>query len=139
MPKSLQAKGHLHDIWMAESRAETDKDFDFFVETYGVKYDKAFERLVKDRERLLRFYTFPAEYWKHVRITNPIESTFATVHQRTVAIKNCLSQKTEPAMACKLILSDKGKWRKLNGSSHLAKIIKEVPFKDGIKKIKHAA
>ena len=124
---------------MADGRAETDKDFDFFVETYGVKYDKALERLVKDRERLLRFYASPAVYWKRIRTTNPIESTFTTVRQRTVKIQNCLSKKTALAMACKLILSDKGKWRKPDGSSHLAKITKEVPFKDGIKKIKHTA
>ena len=141
MPKSLQAraKGHLHDIWMAETRGEADKAFDFFVEAYGVKYDKATDRLVKDRERLLSFYDYPAEHWKHIRTTNPIESTFATVRLRTVKTKNCLSRKTALAMAFKLILSARGKWRKLDGSSHLAELIEGVPFKDGIKQIKHAA
>ncbi len=141
MPKSLQAKakGHLHDIWMAESWAEADLAFDFFVDAYGVKYDKAVERLVKDRERLLTFYDFPAEHWKHIRTTNPIESTFATVRQRTVKTKNCLSRKTALAMVFKLILSAKRKWRKLDGSSRLAEVIEGVPFKDGIKQIKHAA
>ena len=81
MPKSLQAKakGHLHDIWMAETRADAEAAFDFFIAAYGAKYHKAAERLVKDRERLLSFYDFPAEHWKHIRTTNPIESTFATV------------------------------------------------------------
>ncbi len=141
MPKSLQAKakGHLHDIWMAETRAEADLAFDFFVDAYGVKYDKAVERLVKDRERLLTFYDFPAEHWKHIRTTNPIESTFATVRQRTVKTKNCLSRKTALAMVFKLILSAKRKWRKLDGTSRLAEVIEGVPFKDGIKQIKHAA
>ena len=141
MPKSLQAraKGRLHDIWMAETKGEADKAFDFFVDAYGVKYDKAVERLVKDRDRLLSFYDFPAEHWKHIRTTNPIESTFATVRLRTVKTKGCLSRKTALAMAFKLILSAKRKWRKLDGSNQLAELIEGVPFKDGIKQIKHAA
>lgn len=141
MPKSLQAgaKGRLHDIWMAETRVEAEKAFDFFIDAYGVKYHKAVERLVKDRDRLLTFYDFPAEHWKHIRTTNPIESTFATVRQRTVKTKGCLSRKTALAMTFKLILSAREKWRKLDGSEHLAELIKGVPFKDGIKQIKHAA
>ena len=141
MPKRLhaRAKGHLHDIWMAETRDEADKAFDFFVDAYGVKYDKAVECLVKDRARLLSFYDFPAEHWKHIRTTNPIESTFATVRLRTVKTKGCLSRKTALAMAFKLILSAKRKWRKLDGSNQLAELIEGVPFKDGIKLTKHAA
>ena len=104
-----------------------------------MKYDKATDRLVKDRERLLSFYDYPAEHWKHIRTTNPIESTFATVRLRTVKTKNCLSRKTALAMAFKLILSARGKWRKLDGSSHLAELIEGVPFKDGVKLTKHAA
>ena len=141
MPKSLQAKakGHLQDIWMAETKADAEGAFDYFVGAYGVKYDKATERLVKDRESLLTFYDFPAEHWKHIRTTNPIESTFATVRQRTVKTKNCLSRKTAMAMVFKLILSAKAKWRKLDGSDHLAEVIEGVPFKDGIKQIENAA
>jgi len=141
MPKSLQAraKGHLQDIWMAETKAEAEKAFDFFIQAYGVKYDRAVERLIKDRERLLAFYDFPAEHWKHIRTTNPIESTFATVRLRTVKTKGCLSRKTALAMVFKLILSARRKWRKLNGSNQLAELIEGVPFKDGIKQIKHAA
>jgi transposase-like protein len=88
LPKSIQtkAKGHLHDIWQAETRADAEAAFDFFVETYGVKYDKTVAKLVKDREVLLAFYDFPAEHWKHIRTANPIESTFATVrHHRGIA------------------------------------------------------
>ena len=141
MPKSLQAraKGRLHDIWMAETRGEADKAFDFFAEAYGAKYGKAVECLVKDRERLLSFYDYPAEHWKHIRTTNPIESTFATLRLRTVKTKNCLSRKTALAMAFKLILSAREKWRKLDGSNHLAELIEGVPFKDGIMQTKHAA
>ncbi len=84
MPKSVQAKakGHLHDIWQAETKTEAGAAFDFFVETYGAKYDKAVGKLTKDRAVLLSFYGFPAEHWKHIRTTNPIESTFATVRHR---------------------------------------------------------
>ena len=141
MPKSLQAKakGHLHDIWMAETRADAEAAFDFFIAAYGAKYHKAAERLVKDRERLLSFYDFPAEHWKHIRTTNPIESTFATVRLRTVKTKGCLSRKTALAMAFKLILSARRKWRKLDGSNQLAELVEGVPFKDGIKTTKHAA
>jgi len=141
MPNSLQAKakGHLHDIWMAETKTEADKAFDFFIEAYGVKYHKAVESLVKDRDRLLTFYDFPAAHWKHIRTTNPIESTFATVRQRTVKTKDCLSRKTALAMAFKLILSTKRKWRRLDGSNQLAELIEGVTFKDGIKRTKQAA
>jgi len=141
MPKSLQAraKGHPQDIWMAGTKADAEAAFDFFVQAYGAKYDKAVERLIKDRDRLLAFYNCPAEHWKHIRITNPIESTFATVRLRTVKTKGCLNRKTALAMTFKLILSAKRKWRKLNGSDQLADIIDGVPFKDGSKKIEHAA
>ena len=88
---------------------------------------------------LLTFYDFPAKHGKHVRTSNPIESTFATVRLRTVKTRGCLSRQTALTMVFKLILSAKAKWRKLDGSSHLAEVIKGVPFKDGIKQIKHAA
>jgi len=141
MPKSLQAraKGHLQDIWMAETKADADVAFDFFIEAYGAKYDKAAERLVKDRDVLLSFYEFPAEHWKHIRTTNPIESTFATVRLSTVKTKGCLSRKTALAMTFKLILSAKRKWRKLDGSTLLAEVIDGVQFQDGIKLNKNAA
>ena len=141
LPKGLQkkAKQHLQDIWMAETRKDAEKSFNFFLAAYGPKYDKATACLAKDRDVLLTFYDFPAEHWKHIRTTNPIESTFATVRQRTVKTKNCLSRKTALAMVFKLILSAKRKWRKLDGSSRLAEVIEGVPFKDGIKQIKHAA
>lgn len=107
MPKSVQpkAKGHLHDIWQAETKADAEAAFDFFIETYGVKYDKAAAKLVKDREVLLSFYEFPAEHWKHIRTSNPIESTFATVRHRTGKTKCCLSRKTGLAMAFRLMMS----------------------------------
>lgn len=141
MPKSLQAKakGHLHDIWQAETKAEAEAAFDFFVETYGVKYDKAVAKLVKDRDVLLAFYDFPAEHWKHIRTSNPIESTFATVRHRTSKTKGCLSRKTGLAMAFKLMMSAQGKWRKLDGANRMPEIIQGIAFIDGIKQLHHAA
>ena len=104
LPKSLQgkAKRALQDIWMAETRKDAEAAFDAFIETYGTKYDKAVECLTKDRDALLAFYDFPAEHWKHLRTTNPIESTFATVRHRTIRSKGCLSNKTALAMIFKL-------------------------------------
>ena len=141
LPKSVQgkAKGHLQDIWMAETRVDAENAFDFFLQAYSAKYPKAVECLVKDRDRLLTFYDFPAEHWKHVRTSNPIESTFATVRLRTIKTKGCLSRNTALAMVFKLLLSARRKWRRLNGSNHLAEVIQGVTFKDGIKQIQHAA
>jgi len=141
MPKSVQpkAKGHLQDIWMAETKTDADAAFDFFIEAYGAKYDRAVAKLIKDRNVLLNFYDFPAEHWKHIRTTNPIESTFASVRHRTKKTKGCLSRKTALAMTYKLMMSAKMKWRKLDGANRLPEIINGVEFKDGIKQHKHAA
>ncbi len=141
MPKSLQskAKAHLHDIWQAETRAEAEVAFDFFVETYGVKWDKAVAKLIKDRDALLTFYDFPAEHWKHIRTSNPIESTFATVRHRTRRTKGCLSRKTGLAMAFRLMMSAQTKWRKLDGRNRLPEIIQGVEFRDGLRHLQPAA
>ncbi len=135
MPKSVQpkAKAHLKDIWMAETKAGANAAFDFFVEAYGVKYDRAVKCLTKDRDDLLAFYDFPAEHWKHIRTTNPIESTFATVRHRTTKTKGCLSRQSALAMTHQLMLSAKKKWRKLDGQNRLPEIIQGVEFRDGIK------
>jgi len=141
MPKSVQAKakGHLHDIWQAETRADAESAFDFFAKTYGVKYERAIAKLIKDHDVLLAFYDFPAEHWKHIRTTNPIESTFATVRHRTGKTKGCLSRKTGLAMAFKLMMSAQNKWQKLNGANRMPEIIQGVAFVDGIKQIQTAA
>ena len=133
LPKGLQnkAKGHLQDIWMAETRKDAETAFDFFLEAYGPKYEKATACLAKDRDALLSFYDFPAEHWKHVRTTNPIESTFATVRLRTYRTKGCLSRKTAMAMVFKLCQGASKKWRRLNGSDQFAEIIRGVKFVNG--------
>ena len=141
LPKSVQAKakGHLHDIWQAETKAAANAAFDFFVETYGVKWDKAVPKLLKDRDALLTFYEYPAEHWKHIRTSNPIESTFATVRHRTTQTKGCLSRKTGLAMAFKLMMSAQKKWRKLDGQNRLPEIIQGIEFRDGIRHLQNAA
>ena len=141
MPKSVQdkAKGHLHDIWQAETEADANAAFDFFIKTYGVKYDKALAKLIKDRAALLAFYDFPAKHWKHIRTSNPIESTFATVRHRTGKTKGCLSRKTGLAIAFKLMMSAQGKWRKLDGSNRMPEIIQGIAFVDRIRQLQPAA
>lgn len=134
LPKSQQpkAKRALQDIWMAETRKDADKAFDAFIETYEVKYEKAAQCLTKDREMLLAFYDFPAEHWKHLRTTNPIESTFATVRHRTIRSKGCLSNKTALAMVFKLVDGAQKSWRRLDGPNQLPKVIQGVKFTDGL-------
>ena len=134
LPKSLQAKATraLQEIWMAETKPEALVAFDAFVETYGVKYDKAVACLVKDRDALLAFYDFPAEHWKHLRTTNPIESTFATIRHRTVRAKGCLSNKTALALIFKLAQAAEKSWRRLDGHHHLPKVIRGVTFTNGV-------
>jgi putative transposase len=138
LPKSLQgkAKRALQNIWMAETRKEAEAAFDTFAEIYGTKYDKAVECLTKDRDVLLAFYDFPAEHWKHLRTTNPIESTFATVRHRTTRSKGCLSNKTALAMTFKLAQSAEKSWHRLRGYNQLPKIILGVKFNDGVEVIR---
>jgi putative transposase len=135
MPKSVQskAKAHLKDIWMAETKADAEIAFDFFFETYGVKYERAAKCLIKDRAELLTFCDFPAGHWKHIRTTSPIESTFATVRHQTKKTKGCLSRKTVLAMTHQLMPSANKKWRKLDGQNRLPEIIQGLEFRDGIK------
>jgi putative transposase len=134
MPKSLhtKAKRALQEIWMAETKKDAITAFEAFVETYEVKYDKATGCLIKDRDALLAFYDFPAEHWKHLRTTNPIESTFATVRHRTIRSKGCLSNKTALAMVFKLVEGAQKSWRRIDGHNQLPKLIQGVKFADGI-------
>jgi putative transposase len=133
LPASLQgkAKQDLHAIYEAESRKEAEAAFDRFIVKYGAKYDKAVACLAKDREALLAFHDFPAEHWKHVRTSNPIESTFATIRLRTDKTKGCLSRETALAMVFKLAKSAERRWRRLDGSERLAQVIEGVRFRDG--------
>jgi putative transposase len=131
LPKSQhgEAKQMLHEIWMAATKADAVKAFDTFVNKYGLKYPKAVECLQKDREELLTFYDFPAEHWKSMRTSNPIESTFATVRHRA---KGCFSRKTILTMVFKLCQSAQVRWIRLYGFSRLAEVIRGVKFVDGV-------
>lgn len=134
LPKSQHAKAKrgLHEIWMAETKNDAERAFAAFVETYALKYEKAVDCLRKDKHALLAFYDFPAEHWKHLRTTNPIESTFATVRHRTVRAKGCLSNKTALVMVFKLVEQAQRTWRRLDGHNQLPKLVQGVTFKDGI-------
>lgn len=141
LPKSQQpkAKRALQEIWMAETKKDAFVAFDAFVETWGVKYDKAVKCLIKDRDALLVFFDFPAEHWKHLRTTNVIESSFATVRHRTVRSKGCLSNKTALAMIFKLAEAAEKSWRRLDGHNQLPKVILGVKFTDGIEAVRSQA
>ncbi len=117
LPKSMQpkVKEALHDIWMAESRDKAIAAFDSAITRFSPKYPQAMGCLGKDREELLAFYDFPAEHWIHIRTTNPIESTFATVRLRTKKARNCGSRDTTLAMVYKLMESAQKRWKKIKG------------------------
>ena len=134
LPKALQpkAKSDLQQIWMAPGRRAAQSAFDHFVTVYAPKYPKATECLEKDREALLAFYDFPAEHWHHIRTTNPIESTFATVRLRTAKTRGCVSRGSILSMVFKLAKNAEQHWLKLRGSELIAKVITGVPFKDGV-------
>jgi putative transposase len=141
LPKSLHAKAKraLQQIWMAETKKDALVAFDVFVDAYGAKYEKAAECLTKDRDVLLAFYDFPAEHWKHLRTTNPIESTFATVRHRTIRSKGCLSNRTALAMVFKLVEAAQKSWRRLRGYNQLPKVVQGVKFTDGIEVVRTQA
>ena len=134
MPKSVQpkSKGDLHEIWQAETRANANKAFDHFLEKYDAKYPAACQCLRKDREQLLAFYDFPAEHWGHLRTTNPIESTFATIRLRHRKTKGNGTRRASLTMMFKLAQSAAKKWKRLRGSEKIAFVIEGRSFKDGI-------
>ena len=141
LPKSLQAKAKdkLHQIWMAPDKTEAQTHFDDFINTYEAKYPKATVCLEKDRDKLLTFYDFPAEHWRHIRTTNPIESTFATVRLRTDKVRSCFSSKTVVTMAFKLCECAQKRWQRLYGYRELGKVISGVRFVNGIEETRDAA
>jgi transposase-like protein len=141
MAKRVQsgAKGKLHEIWMAPTRADAERAFDQFVALYEPKYPAAVECLTEDRDALLAFYDFPAEHWIHLRTTNPIESTFATVRLRHRRTKGNGSRVACLAMVFKLCQSAARHWRLLNGAKWLPDVIAGIQFIDGEKAEKDAA
>ena len=141
LPKDLQpqAKQRLLAIWMAPDRQRAAIAFDLFIATYEAKYPKAAECLAQDREELLAFYDFPAEHWGHIRTTNPIESTFATVRLRTDKTRGCLSRVTMLAMVFKLYQSAAKRWHRLRAAHYLPEVMHGIIFKDGLRVEQDAA
>lgn len=135
LPKSVQSKvkSELHNIWQAETREQAYAAFDNTVKRFGTKYPKAMECLGKDKEQMLAFYDFPAEHWQHIRTTNPIESTFATVRLRTAKTRGCVSRDSILSMVFKLSQSAQKKWRRLRGFKLLADVVQGINFKDGVR------
>ncbi len=134
MPKSVQprAKADLHEIWQAETREQATRSFDTFLKKYQAKYDGACECLTKDREELLAFYDFPAEHWRHLRTTNPIESTFATIRLRQRRTKGSGTRRASLAMMFKLAQTAQKSWRKLNGHEHIPLLFEGRKFVNGL-------
>jgi putative transposase len=133
LPKRLQAraKEQLHEIMYAPDQESALEEIAVFEEEYGIRYAKAVETLIKDQERMLTFFDFPAEHWLHLRTTNPIESTFATVKARTKKTKGAGSRKAGLAMAWKLLLAAEQHWRNVN-APHLVALVKAgVEFPNG--------
>jgi putative transposase len=133
LPKSAQkkAKADVQAIWMAETRKDANIAFDRCIGRYEAKYPKAVECLKKDRGELLAFYDFPAQHWAHIRTTNPVESTFATVRLRTAKTRGCVSRETILAMVFKLAQSAEKRWKRLRGYKLLGKLITGVKFING--------
>src|SRR5690554_4889818 len=133
LPTSVQSKvkSALHDIYLAGTRETAYQAFDHCLERFQAKYPKAMNCLDKDREELLAFYDFPAEHWVHLRTTNPIESTFATVRLRTKKSRSCGSRDTTLAMVFKLMQSAEKRWKRIKGFKLLELVVNNVEFRDG--------
>jgi transposase-like protein len=135
LPKRLQprAKSLLHEMAEAPTRADARKARERFREEFDAKYPKAVSKLDKDWEQLTTFYDFPAEHWRHLRSTNPIESSFATVKLRTRVTKGAGSKKAALAMAYKLLDAAQERWRRFNGHELVTDVLDGIRFKDGAK------
>lgn len=134
LPTSIQgkAKAGLQELWMAETQAQANTAFDRFARDFGAQYPKAVAILAQDRLALLTFYDFPAEHWVHIRTTNPIESSFATIRHRTTRTKNCVSRNTLLGLVFQLALAAEKSWRKLGGFKRLPDVARGARFQDGI-------
>lgn len=134
VPKSVQPqmKRMLHEIWAAPTKNDANQAFDLFEATFAAKYPSAVDCLTKDRDSLMAFFNFPAESWCHIRTTNPIESTFATIRLRHRKTKGNGSAKASLVMMFKLAESASKGWRKLKGHHHIPELLRGVKFIDGI-------
>lgn len=133
--QQVTAKRMLQEIWMAATRDQADAALDAFARQLGPKYPRAVEKVLADRVELLAFYDFPAEHWQHLRTTNPIESTFATVRLRTSKTKGSGSRQACLTMVFQLARAAERRWRKLNGTSELLEVAAGVEFENGTRKV----
>ena len=133
MPKSIQAKAKsmIHEMYMAATKEDALKAYDHFIQSFEPKYPKAVECLRKDKEDLFTFYDFPATHWIHIRTTNPIESTFATVRLRTNKTKGCGSRIATLTMVFKLTMEAARTWKKLKGHQLILLVLENKKFVDG--------
>jgi putative transposase len=140
LPKSVQmnAKMLIHEMYMSPTKEQGLRSFELFFNLYEAKYPKACKCLEKDKNQLFTFYDFPAEHWQHIRSTNPIESTFASIRHRSRQTKGCGSRKATLSMVFKLAIEAEKKWRRLRGSVLISKLVNGVKFKDG-EEVKKAA
>ena len=126
-----KAKEHLHEIMRAPDRQSAQEEMERFARTFADKYPKAVAALTKDEEQMFTFFDYPVAHWIHLRTTNAIESTFATVRARTRVTKGAGSRKAGLAMAFKLLMMAEKRWRKVN-SPHLVAVVQAgVKFPDG--------
>lgn len=141
LPKSVQprAKSLIHEIYMAPTKEDAIKAYEYFIEVYEAKYPKAVNTLVKDKVDLFNFYNFPAKHWIHIRTTNPIESTFATVRLRTKKTKGSGSRIATLTMVFKLTLEAQKTWKKLKGYNLIPLLLEGKEFIDGELKEEDAA
>jgi transposase-like protein len=134
LPRSVQpyAKDLIHEMYLSPTKEKALVAYRRFLMEYSAKYPKATDCLKKNEDDLFTFYDFPAEHWMHIRTTNPIESTFATVRHRTRQTKGCGSRLATLMMVFKLATQAERHWRKLNGHHLLAHVIRGVVFNDGV-------
>ena len=133
LPKRLQprAKALLREAMYADTKQDACEAIDHFAEEFGAKHPKAIACLRKDEELLLTHFDYPAEHWKHLRTTNLIESSFATVRLRQRVTKGAGSRNKALLMAFKLLEMSESRWRRLNGSTKLPLVRGGVRFVDG--------
>jgi putative transposase len=136
LPQSVQpyAKKLIHEMYLSPTKASALEARRRFLSEYEAKYPKATDCLREDEDVLFTFYDFPAEHWMHIRTTNPIESTFATIRHRTRQTKGCGSRSATLMMVFKLATQAERHWRKLSSSQLLAHVIRGVVFTDGVMK-----
>jgi transposase-like protein len=134
LPKRLQSKAKelLHDMMRAETKADAEKERDQFAKLYSEKYPKAVDCLMKNWSALTAYFDFPAAHWLHLRTTNPIESSFATVKLRTKVTKGAGSKATAEVMAFKLLMECEKTWRKINRPDEIKNLLAGLAYADGV-------